>query len=65
MRRRRIPLNAATPLSLLLCVASVVLWIRSYQVAYGLDWWPDDTMHHLLHAERGRLRYTFLPARHP
>jgi hypothetical protein len=37
MRRfLRLLLNAATALSLLLCVATVVLWVRSYHATYGV-----------------------------
>src|SRR5437763_7243 len=35
-RLRRIIFNALTVLSLLLCVATIWMWVRSYQIA---DWW--------------------------
>jgi len=48
MKRRL--LNLATLLSLLFCVATCVLWVRSYQVGDWLTWRPfyDDPRFHQL-----------------
>src|SRR5260221_14477931 len=54
MRRfLRILLNAATVLSLLLCVATVGLWVRSYTASESLCWFRSSALS--LSASRGRM----------
>jgi hypothetical protein len=51
-RLLRILLNALTVVSLLLCVATVVLWVRSYWYEDAIIW-PS-----LTHPERGRIAWS-------
>jgi len=56
-RRRRLPrilLNAATAVSVVLCVAMLALWIRSYGVADWLGYAGEDHAYWIAHS-RGRL----------
>jgi hypothetical protein len=55
MRRLpRILLNAATALSLVLCVATVALWVRSYRLADVVGWTGRDRVA-VATSDRGRL----------
>jgi hypothetical protein len=56
-RRRRLPrilLNAATVASLVLCVATAVVWVRSYWAADWLGYNGDEHAYWIAHT-RGRL----------
>ena len=56
-RLLRILLNAATVLSLVVCVATCVLWVRSYSVGDGFVWKPSDAPpYYRAYAGRGVVR---------
>ena len=52
MKRRMV--NLLTLLSLLLCVAVVALWARSYSMSYGMRW-SDAETHGFTYSRFGRL----------
>jgi hypothetical protein len=53
-------LNAATILSLVLCVATVALWVRSYYVGYAVTHRRGLTQTMIVSAERGHLDLTII-----
>src|SRR4051794_26652021 len=58
MRRPlRILLNALTVLSVLLFVAAITLWLRSYWVADVVSWASGD-VGHAIYTERGGVYYS-------
>jgi hypothetical protein len=57
MRRLvRILQHGAAALSLLLCVATVALWVRSYWVSDAIHWWhPTRRVYYSVASARGRV----------
>ena len=52
--------NASSGLSLLLCVALAVLWVRSYRVMDGVRYsHPSATSSHCLHTRHGAVHYLY------
>ena len=47
MRLLRILLHAATVLSLVLCVATMAAWVRSYRVPFGIGWSQSNPLRHM------------------
>src|SRR4051812_10676726 len=54
VRRRRL-FNLAAAVSLVLCVATVVLWVRSHWYLDDIHLFPDPQSHYFLRSADGRL----------